>query len=136
MTTEDTVPQEEGAFPNTDAQQQMFGLIMMELMQSERFVTFINTNFDIQTAVDHETSEIMIRVVEVPPEVVMERIKELAGVDTSQKAQEEEPKPKKVGKKLIAPPNTSPSKIVENKMKKKIVDKAVQLASREKKIIV
>lgn len=133
MTTEND--SKDNLFPNTEAQQMLFGSIMMELMQSERFVTFINTNFDIQTATDPESKEVMIRVIECPPEVVMERIKTLAGAD-GPAATSEEPKPKKAGKKLIAPPNTSPSKIVENKMKKKIIDKAVKLAVDDKKIIV
>ncbi len=122
------------AFPETVEQQMMFGSIMMELMRSERFVQFLNMNFDIQTAQDPEAKEIMIRVIEVPPEEVVKRIKELAGAETVQEPQPEV-KPKKAGTKLIQPPNTTPSKIVENKMKNKIIGKAVKMASEDKKII-
>lgn len=50
------------------------GVIFTELMNSERFVQFIQCNFDFATVIDDETKSITFSVVEVPPTEVMRRV--------------------------------------------------------------
>lgn len=115
---------------------ELYGMIFADMMQSVRFQNFINTNFDIQQAVDEETKEVIVRVVEVPPEVVAERIRELA---EAQKPPEE-PKYQKVGKKTIVKSTAvTPAVDLAKKVKEKALKSAAQIEQEKsldaKKII-
>ncbi len=54
----------------------MYADIMRQLLESDRFQVFFSTNYDLQRVVDDENKEIVFMVVEVPPEVVIGRLKE------------------------------------------------------------
>lgn len=48
--------------------------IFLQLMESDRFKTFVNANFDIHSFVDEEAKVVHTRVIEKPPEKVMEEL--------------------------------------------------------------
>jgi hypothetical protein len=50
------------------------GEIFQQLLQSERFLTFFNANFDLQKHVDEENKSITFKLLEVPPEVTLSRL--------------------------------------------------------------
>ncbi len=54
---------------------QVYADIMSQLMQSDRFNVFFATNFDLKKEVDDEAKTITYLVIEVPPEVVIARLK-------------------------------------------------------------
>lgn len=51
--------------------------IMRQLMDSERFVNWFQCNFDVHKLIDEEEKSIEIRVLEVPPELVQDRMQQL-----------------------------------------------------------
>ena len=52
------------------------GEIFQQLLQSERFLTFFNANFDLQKHVDEDNKSITFQLLEVPPEVTLSRLQE------------------------------------------------------------
>lgn len=54
-----------------------YGLIFNQLLQSDRFKTFFLCNFDLVKVVDDGEKTIDMHVVEVPPQLVPERMKKL-----------------------------------------------------------
>lgn len=71
--------QEESA-PMTDLERSEligYGLILAQLLQSERFKTFFSCNYDLVKIVDDMTKTITMNVLEVPPNLVPERMKKM-----------------------------------------------------------
>lgn len=56
--------------------------IMQGLLQSSRFVNWFQVNFDIHKIIDEEEKMITIRVLEVPPELVQQRMIEIMEAQT------------------------------------------------------
>ena len=56
-----------------------YGLIFAQLLQSERFRTFFQVNYDLVKVVDDGEKTVTMHVVEVPPQLVPERMKKLIG---------------------------------------------------------
>jgi hypothetical protein len=61
--------------------------IMRQLLDSDRFVNWFQLNYDIHKLIDEEAKSIDIRVIEVPPHLVQERMME----NMAQHAQAESP---------------------------------------------
>lgn len=60
------------------ATKEYFAEIMEQLLQSERFVRFFRINYDVQTYIDEEAKTYNTRVIELPPVLASERLKQLA----------------------------------------------------------
>lgn len=56
---------------------QYYAGIMQQLTESERFTDWFSCNFDIQKIIDDENKTIEYRVIEVPVDVVQERMLKL-----------------------------------------------------------
>jgi len=52
-----------------------YGLVFSELLKNEKFQAFVELHFTIQKLVDDEAKSIELRVIENPPEVVLEKLK-------------------------------------------------------------
>lgn len=92
----------------------LYGEIYAEMLKSDRFKTFINTNFDIHREIDEEHKILTYRVIEVPPEEVGKRIAALVDVAKDEAA-------KKVGpKKLIEDAKATPAKDFAKALQKKV----------------
>jgi hypothetical protein len=60
------------------AQRMYLSEIMRQLSDSERFQRFFEINYDVQTFFDKEKHTFDIRLIELPPVLASERLKELA----------------------------------------------------------
>lgn len=76
--------------------------IFLQMMESDRFKQFVNTNFDIHSFVDNDEKVVHTRVIERPMEVVLDHIMKQAGQDgppppelTSVPKEDEAPKAEK-----------------------------------------
>jgi hypothetical protein len=58
-----------------DAKLREYGLLFSALMESERFRELVGLYFTFVKAVNEETKEIELQVIENPPEIVAERMK-------------------------------------------------------------
>jgi hypothetical protein len=51
-----------------------FAEIMRQLSQSQRFTDWFQLNFDVRQIIDEEEKTIDLQVIEVPPEIVLQRL--------------------------------------------------------------
>lgn len=51
-----------------------YGLVLNQLLQSEKFRMFVETYYTIQKVLNEEEKSIELRVIENPPEVILERM--------------------------------------------------------------
>lgn len=76
----DNVTDTEESTPMTDLERSQligYGLIFAQLLESDRFKTFFGCNFDLIKVVDDMTKTITMNVLEVPPNLVPERMKKM-----------------------------------------------------------
>jgi len=62
--------------------------IMKNLLQSERFCNWFQVNFEVHKLINDEEKSIEIRVLELPPELVQERMQEQLMVKMQAEAEE------------------------------------------------
>ena len=58
------------------ATKEYYAAIMAELVQSDRFLTWFNLNFEIHKVINTEEKTIEIRVLEVHPDIVHDKVQE------------------------------------------------------------
>jgi hypothetical protein len=89
MSEEETTEQEEITTEMEEAAQRMYlSEVMRQLTNSDRFNRFFEINFQVQTYFDKEKRTFDIRLIELPPELAAQRLRELA----SKHAEEHLPK--------------------------------------------
>jgi len=79
------------------------GEIFQQLLESERFTTFFNSNFDLEKHVDEENKTVTFKIVEVAPEVALSRLTE-----NERKARSDSP--------LVEPVSPSAWKSIEKRL--------------------
>lgn len=60
-----------------EAVKEMYSSMMLQLLESERFVNWFRCNYDVKKEIDEEAKTIEYKLVELPHELAQERIMEM-----------------------------------------------------------
>lgn len=98
MTTEQTENKAPEQTENKNERELLvgYGSVLVQLLESERFRSFLELNYTIDRILDDEEKTVTLRVIEHPPEIIMKKMQEKMQQEQSQIQVVSEPVAKKI----------------------------------------